>query len=134
MNERRLLYLLMLTMFLSGCYQKFAFKKSRIVPAADLNVKIDHDKNGNYNIELNVENLAQPLDLTPAKKTYIVWIISNKGSFNVGQLNIDKNLEGSLSAITPYKPTSIIITAEEDPEATYPGTQVVVTSEEIILD
>ena len=134
MNEKRLLYLLILTMFLGGCSQKIAFKKSRMVPAAELNVKINQDKNGNYTIDLNVNNLALPKDLTPAKNTYVVWIVSSKGSFNVGQLLIDKNLKGNLSAITPYKPSSIIITAEEDPEATYPGIQVALTSEEIIID
>ena len=134
MNEKRLLYLLILTIFLGGCSQKITFKKSRMVPAAELNVKIDQAPTHNYNIELNVENLALPQDLTPAKNTYVVWIVSSKGSFNVGQLVTDKNLKGTLSTITPYKPTSIIITAEEDPEVTYPGMQVALTSEKIILD
>lgn len=134
MNKKRLVYLLISTMVLCGCSQKIAFNKSRIVPAAELNVKISQDKNDNYKIEMEVENLALPQDLTPAKNTYVVWITSINGSFNVGQLLIDKNLQGNLSAITPYKPSSIVITAEEDPKATYPGMQVVLTSEDIILD
>jgi hypothetical protein len=134
MNDKKLISLLILAMFLAGCSQKIAFKKSRVVPAAELNVKINQDKNGNYTIDLNVENLAQPQDLTPGKKTYIVWTVTSKGNFNIGQLVIDKNLKGTLSATTPYKPSSIIITAEEDPLATFPGIQVVLTSEEIILD
>lgn len=121
-------------MVLGGCSQKIAFNKSRVVPAAELNVKISQDKNDNYKIEMEVENLALPQDLTPAKNTYVVWITSINGSFNVGQLLLDKNLEGTLSAITPYKPNSILITAEEDPKATFPGIQVVLTSETIILD
>ena len=132
--KKRILYLLILTFFLGGCSQKIAFKKSRVVPAAELELKIHVDKNGNYNIELNVENLALPQDLTPAKSMYIVWAVTGKGNFNVGQLLIDKSLKGALSAITPYKPSSIIITAEDDQEATYPGLQVVLTSEEILLD
>ena len=132
--KKRLLSLLILTFFLGGCSQKIAFKKSRVVPAAELDLKINVDKNGNYSIDLNVENLALPQDLTPAKNTYVVWAVTGKGNFSVGQLIIDKNLKGALSAMTPYKPRSIIITAEDDPEATYPGLQVVLTSEEIILD
>ena len=126
--------MLILTIILGGCSQTIAFKKSRVVPAAELDLKLNLDKNGNYNIELNVENLALPQDLTPAKNTYIVWVVTGQGNFSLGQILIDKNLNGALSAITPYKPSSIIITAEDDQEATYPGLQVVLTSEEILLD
>ena len=132
--KKRILYLLILTIILGGCSQTIAFKKSRVVPAAELDLKINLDKNGNYNIELNVENLALPQDLTPAKNTYIVWVVTGQGNFSVGQLLIDKNLNVALSAITPYKPSSIIITSEDDQEATYPCLQVVLTSEEILLD
>jgi hypothetical protein len=134
MNMNRLVFFLISAMVLGGCSQKIAFNKSTIVPAAELNVKISQDKNDNYKIEMEVENLALPQDLTPAKNIYVVWITSINGSFNVGQLLLDKNLEGTLSAITPYKPSSILITAEEDPKATFPGIQVVLTSETIILD
>lgn len=134
MKEQNIVFLLVLAILLGGCTQKIAFKKSRVVPAAELDLKLYQDKNDNYSIELHVENLALPQDLTPAKQTYIVWIVSGKGNFNAGQLLIDKNLKGTLSAITPYKPISIIISAENDPQATYPGQQIVLTSEEIPLD
>jgi len=129
-----ILLLLALAMVLSGCSHTVAFKKSRVVPAAELDMTINQDKNENYRIDLKVENLALPEDLIPAKKTYVVWAVSDMGSFNVGQLLLDKKLRGNLSATTPYKPTSIRITAEEDPQTTFPGMQVDLTSEGIELD
>jgi hypothetical protein len=128
------LYLFLIAIFLNGCTQDIGVKKSRVVPAADLTVEIDQDRNGNYIIDLNVENLATPEDLTPAKSAYVVWVVSEKGSFNMGQILVNKNLKGSLKTVTPFRPSSIKITAEDDPLTIFPSAPVVLRSEEIIMD
>ncbi len=131
---RLLIASLIIPILLGGCSSKVTFQKSSVVPAAQLVMKVDHDKNDNYTIELKVENLVQPQGLTPARNTYVVWVNSKQGNYNVGQLSINSKLNGSLTASTPYKPISVIITAEDDPKATWPGTQVVLTSQEINID
>ena len=131
---RLLIFCLIIPIILGGCSRKFTFQKSSVVPAAQLAMKIDHDKNDNYKIELKVENLVQPQGLTPSRNTYVVWVNSKQGNYNIGQLSISNKLNGSLTATTPYKPLAVIITAEDNPKATQPGTQVVLTSEEIDID
>lgn len=134
MRKSKLLQILSIVILLfvmAGCINKINFQKSTVVPAAAIAVKIDQDKNDNYEITVAVENLAPPEALTPAKESYVVWIESEQGDFNIGQLSIDKDLSGSMSGSTPYKPSRIKITAEDNPKATQPGSQVVLISEEI---
>ncbi|HTL08587.1 MAG TPA: hypothetical protein VL307_10035 [Chitinophagaceae bacterium] len=104
------------------------------MPAADGSIKVKHDNNGNYSINVNVIHLAAPEQLTPAKKTYVVWVNTKEhGQKNLGKLAIhtglfSKSLKGSLQTVTPYKPESIYITAEDEGNRTYPGPQVVLTT------
>ncbi|MEX0811373.1 MAG: hypothetical protein WD048_04085 [Chitinophagales bacterium] len=129
-----LLYILILMLCFASCAQQVNFQKSTHVPAAEVEMKIDRDKNGNYTIDLKVKNLAKPQNLTPGRKTYIVWNQGDYGSFNLGQLKLDDKLKGKLKASSVYKPNQIIITAENNPMATQPDNQVVLKSDEINID
>lgn len=111
--------------------QKVKFEVSEIEPAAEGNVKIDKDKNGNYKIDLNVIRLSSPDRLTPPKAVYVVWMeTAQNGTQNIGQLkssesNLARSLKGSLNAVTPYQPVSFFVTAEDQPNVTTPGSTVV---------
>lgn len=115
----------------SSCSKEVSFQKSTVVPAAKVKVKVDRDNNDNYEVDVEVKDLAQPQDLTPERNSYVVWIESKQGAFNIGQLQVSDKLKGSLVGYTPYKPTKIKITAEDNPRATQPGNQVVLISEDI---
>jgi len=118
-----------------ACSKKLSFAGSSVVPAAHGYVKINRDDNKNFAIEVNVTNLAEPKNLQPPRDAYVVWMESkNNGVRNIGQLNtssgfFSSTLKASLKTVSPDKPTSFIITAEDNAEIKYPGSQVVLRTE-----
>lgn len=120
---------------LASCARKMTFATSQVAPAAEGHVKIKKDKNSNYSIDLKVRRLADPGRLSPSKKTYIVWMETERdGTKNIGNLRtssalFSKKLKSSLSTVTPYKPTGFFITAENNERPTYPDGEVVLRTE-----
>lgn len=118
---------------ISSCSQKLNFQTSNVVPAAKGKVKIKKDKNNNYSITINIDNLAEATRLEPPKKTYVVWIETNSGTKNIGQMNsksgfLSSGLKASLNAVSSFKPTKVFITAENDGDTRYPGSQMVLST------
>jgi len=120
---------------LASCSRKISFQTSSIVPAAQGTVKVKKDNNNNYSIDLNVIRLADPKRLEPSKRTYVVWIeTAANGSKNIGSLNtssslFSKTLKSSLKTVSPFKPISVFITAENDTDIQYPGSQLVLRTD-----
>jgi hypothetical protein len=84
------------------------------VPAATGKISVDKDRNGHYKIKVEVHHLAKPEDLTPPHQGYVVWVQGRDGQpVNVGQLHVNKNLDGELSTTTPSQQFDIFITAED---------------------
>lgn len=116
---------------LASCSRKISFQTSSVVPSAEGSVKVKKDNNNNYSIDLNVIRLAEPKRLEPSKSTYVVWIeTAENGSKNIGSLNtsssmFSKTLKSSLKTVSPFKPVSLFITAEDNADIQYPGSQVV---------
>jgi len=106
-------------------------KKSSVVPAAEAKIKVKEMDNGNYSISVKIENLASPDKLSPERKYYIVWVKSKKGTFNLGMLDLDDELNGSLETQTTYEPRKILISAEDDKEVVKISKQVVLESKKI---
>ena len=112
------------------------FTGSSIVPAAEGYVKVKKDKNNNYSIQVAVTNLAGPERLQTPKKLYIVWAENaEKTSKNIGQITtsssmLSKALKASLTAVTPFKPTRVFITAGDDGNIQYPGNLVVLSTQQ----
>ena len=128
-----LIFLLVLS--LASCSRKISFQTSSVVPAAEGSVKVKKDNNNNYSIDLNVIRLADPKRLEPSKNTYVVWIeTAQNGSKNIGSLNtsssmFSKTLKSSLKTVSPFKPESLFITAEDNADIQYPGSQVVLRTD-----
>jgi hypothetical protein len=106
--------------------KKYALTADKSVPAARGKVDIGGDKNGNTKVELEVEHLAQPENLTPPKVAYVVWFQERgREPLNQGVLKPGKNLKGSFKTVTQMKSFDVIITAETDAVATTPsGTEI----------
>jgi len=120
---------------LASCSKKLSFQTSSVVPAAEGSVKVKKDNNNNYSIDLNVIRLANPKRLEPSKSTYVVWIETEQnGSKNIGSLNtssslFSKTLKSSLKTVSPFKPVSLFITAEDNADIQYPSYQVVLRTD-----
>lgn len=125
----------MLLMFsFTSCATKAKFEKSAVVPAAQGTVKIKKDNNKNYAIQIEISNLAESERLTPSKKTYVIWLVSDQNETrNIGQFNSSSGtfsgkLKASFKTVTSDKPTKIFITAEDDANVQYPSGEVVLTT------
>jgi len=129
-----LLFFLPVTYFSSSAQKKVSFNTSTVVPGAEGTVRVKKDKNGNFNIDIDIVNLPEPKKLTPAKKAYVVWVeTKEKGSKNIGQIHssssmFSKTKKASITTVSPNKPVRIFITAEDDPATEEPGEVEVLTT------
>lgn len=104
----------------------FPLTATQTVPAAAGKAEVKRDKNGNTDVEISTEHLAQPGMLTPPATRYVVWF-QEQGSnpTNAGQLRIDKDLKGTFKTTTRFQNFDVFITAESDPMAKSPAGQTV---------
>jgi hypothetical protein len=109
------LSLCLLTLFSGFLKAKdFPLNNDPSVPAATGKVITGKDKNGNTKFKVEVRHLAEPASLTPPKQLYVVWVQPKEGPpENVGKLEVNKNLEGTLEAPTSHREFDIFITAED---------------------
>lgn len=126
----KILSFLFAAVLLTACANKITFPTSEVVPAANAVLEVDKNKSENYELKLEVTNLAEPGRLSPARSNYVVWMVTEKnGTINLGNLRV-KNSKASLETVTPYKPIRVFITAEDTPKAVIPGTQVILNSKD----
>lgn len=117
----------------NSCAKKMNFQTSNIAPAARGYAKVKKDKNNNYHVEINVTNLAEPKRLNPSRDTYVVWIETVNGLQNAGRMGsssslLSKTLKANLTAVTLNKPTRVFITAENDGNTSFPGSDIVLST------
>jgi hypothetical protein len=114
----------------SSCAKKITFLTSSVVPAAEGQISVKNDKNNNYNIQMEITNLADIERLQPARKSYVVWMetVDNLPK-NIGRISSSNKLKVSFETVSTMRPTKIFITAEEDETSQYPGSLVVLTTD-----
>src|SRR5581483_405023 len=101
------------------------------VPAAQGEVKVKPDKNGNLEVNLEVQHLAKPTQLTPPANSYVVWLQGKNGQApqNLGKLQVGDDLKAKFTAVTPERNFDLFITAEQNPTSSSPtGVEVMRTS------
>ena len=127
----KILSFIFAAILVSACSKKITFPTSEVVPAAEAVLQVDKNDNDNYEVQLEVTNLAEPNRLTPSRSNYVVWMVTEKhGTINLGNLKVNKKNKASLETVTPYKPIRLFITAEDTAKAVLPSTQVVLNSED----
>lgn len=95
---------------------------STLVPAAQGTVHTDTDHNGNTGIKVNVQHLAKPHDVQTGYTSYVVWVQPRGQSpTNVGELQVNNDLKGSIETSTPAKQFDLFITAENNPRSETPS-------------
>jgi hypothetical protein len=107
------------------------------VPAAEGSIQLKRDKNKNYVITVKMFNLAEVERLQPPKKAYVLWMENEEGrAKNLGQINsthemISHKLKAKLLTVSPFKPTKIYVTAEDEANVNMPSSFVVLQSRTI---
>ncbi|MGZ5135728.1 MAG: hypothetical protein ACXWCG_11280 [Flavitalea sp.] len=131
-----LLSLSLIFILIVGCAKKITFQNSAVVPAAQGNVKVKKDNNNNYHLKIELENLADPSRLQPARTTYVIWMETDENvTKNIGQINsstgfLSGKRKASFETVSAVKPTKIYLTAEDDAAIQYPQGVVVLTTKQ----
>ena len=123
MKTRLILIVLALSAGVSGCAMfgggggrngTQSLAASAKQPAAEGTVSFGEAKNGNTKVDLSVKHLASPDKLTPSESTYVVWTQRDTQAppQNIGALQVDKDLTGTLNTVTPLRRFDLFITAE----------------------
>lgn len=132
-----LTFCVMAAFLLSACATKAPFAVSAVVPAAVGDVVVKQDKNHNYIIKIEINNLAEPNRLTPPMNAYVVWMVNADNQIkNIGQIvsssNSKKRLNGSFIGVSSTKPVRVFITSENDASVTNSTlSQVVLTTQNL---
>ena len=102
--------------------KKYSLAADPSVPAARGQVDVGRDKNGNTKVEVEVEHLALPENLTPPRTAYVVWFQERGGEpVNQGALKPNKKLKATFKSVTPLKSFDVFVTAESDASTKAPG-------------
>ena len=122
----------------NSCAKKTTFLTSTVVPAAEGSILLKKDKNKNYVITVKMVNLAEVERLQSIpKKVYVLWMENEEGQTkNLGQINsthemISHKLKATLQTVSPFKPTKIYVTAEDEANVNIPSSFVVLQSRSI---
>jgi len=93
------------------------------VPAATGMVHAQLNKNnGNTQLEIKVDNLAQPSSLNPPASAYVVWVRPNNGAaLREGAIGVNHGLNGELHVVTALKKFEVFITPEENKTPAFPS-------------
>jgi len=87
-------------------------------------------KAGRTNIEVEVKGLKPASTLGSEFLTYVLWVLTPEGrTGNTGEILINKNGDGKLSATTPAQTFSLVVTAEPYFAVRLPSEMVVLQSE-----
>lgn len=127
--------LLMFLFVASSCSTKIYFPDSPVVPGADPKAEVKKNKEGEYVVKLNVNNLALPERLSPPKRNYIVWVnTESQGVRNIGELKNRRGMfsntgKASFEGSIPVRPTQIFVTAENRTDIQFAGDHTVLKSE-----
>ncbi|MBN2484811.1 MAG: hypothetical protein JXB34_02440 [Bacteroidales bacterium] len=100
---------------LTSCSSTVKFPVSQLVPAADISAKVQKQGGTNYLVVITANNLASSERLSPPRKYYIIWVVSESGATrNVGHFRQKNAIQTEYKASFPYKPAEVFITAEDE--------------------
>jgi len=110
---------------------KVDLKGTDLMPQASGEAKVEiKSKAGRASVEVNVKGLQPPSTVGSEFLTYVVWVVTPEGrTGNTGELLVNKNGDGKLSATTPAQTFSIIVTAEPYFAVRVPSEMVVLQSQ-----
>ncbi len=85
---------------------------TELMPQANGEIKVEA-KSGATKLEVSIKDMTQPSKLGAEFLTYVLWVVTPDGrTGNTGEILLNKNGEGKLSATTPAQTFAMIVTAE----------------------
>jgi outer membrane protein OmpA-like peptidoglycan-associated protein len=110
---------------------KVDLKGSDLMPEASGWAKVEiKSKAGRSNVSIEVKGMKPPSTLGAEFLTYVLWVVTPEGrTGNTGEILINKNGDGKLSATTPAQTFSLLVTAEPYFAVRLPSEMVVLQSE-----
>jgi hypothetical protein len=113
--------------------QTWTLATSDKIPAAQGEVKVSPQKDGNTKLKVEVQHLAPPTAVNEYASTYVVWLRPSAGlPQNVGVLKVNDKNKGELEAKTPFKTFDVMVTAEQNATATVPSGDRVLTASVVV--
>lgn len=102
---------------LCGCSRPQLIK-SPDLPGAEGRIAFRKTRDARTSIELEVKRLTQPEELLPPGYLYVAWVRADAEArpLNMGALELDKDLNGKLRALTHLKRFEVFVTAESSLE------------------
>jgi outer membrane protein OmpA-like peptidoglycan-associated protein len=114
-----------------GGSTKVDLKGTELMPDASGQAKVEIKSNaGRTSVEAEVKGLKPPSSLGSEFLTYVLWAVTPEGrTGNMGEILLNKNGEGKLSATTPAQTFSLVVTAEPYFAVRLPSEMVILQSE-----
>jgi len=114
-----------------GGSTKVDLKGTDLMPDASGQAKVEiKSKAGRTSVDAEVKGLKPPSTLGSEFLTYVLWAVTLEGrTGNMGEILLNKNGDGKLSATTPAQTFSLVVTAEPYFAVRVPSEVVVLQSE-----
>jgi len=114
-----------------GGSTKVDLKGTELMPEARGEAKVEIKSNaGRTRVDIEVKAMKPPSTLGAEILTYVLWVVTPEGrTGNTGEIMVNKNGDGKLSATTPVQTFTLIITAEPYFAVRVPSEMVVLQSE-----
>jgi outer membrane protein OmpA-like peptidoglycan-associated protein len=112
-----------------GKSTKVDLKGMELMPQGNGEAKVEAGK-GSTSVEAEIKNMAAPSTLGAEFLTFVLWAVSPEGrTSNLGEIVVDKNGSGKLTATTPFQTFSLFVTAEPYFAVRQPSELVVLQNE-----
>jgi len=114
-----------------GGSTKVDLKSTDLMPEANGWAKVEiKAKAGRSSVEVQMKGLKPPSALGAEFLTYVLWVVTPEGrTGNTGEILLNKNGDGKLTATTPAQTFSLLVTAEPYFAVRLPSEMVVLQSE-----
>jgi len=114
-----------------GGSTKVDLKATDLMPEANGWAKVEiKAKAGRSSVEVQMKGLKPPSALGAEFLTYVLWVVTPEGrTGNTGEVLLNKNGDGKLTATTPAQTFSLLVTAEPYFAVRLPSEMVVLQSE-----
>ena len=110
----------------AGYAKTYPMTASDIAPGATAQLQVAKEKDGNSQMEVKANGMAKPSRLTPAAKSYVVWVQQGDAQpKSQGELKVGNNHKGDLKMATTFHTFNVFVTAETDAQTKLPSEQVV---------